>query len=155
MAAGKDGSWDEYEVADAVYFLAANIALSEPNAGERVEAAHELVVFYEAGELDVGRGLDLMNTIVPGLHVDERGQAAVVLARLSVDTDWDDTDRMEGMSEVFRLVTGVPLDAEERIGATVDLARLGARSSTRARVRRRGRGHGDPHYQGSHDREPH
>ena len=30
-------------------------------------------------------------------------------------------ERMSAASEVFRLVTGVPLNAESRMGATVDL----------------------------------
>ena len=34
---------------------------------------------------------------------------------------------MEVAGEVFRLVTGVPLAAEQRITATVDLAGIGAR----------------------------
>ena len=48
--------------------------------------------------------------------------------RLSIDDDWDDMDRLEAASEVFRLVTGVPLNAEKRLGAAVDLAGIGVRA---------------------------
>ena len=44
---------------------------------------------------------------------------------LSIASGWDNNDRVAAASEVFRLVTGVPLDVEVRIGAGVDLAGLG------------------------------
>lgn len=68
-----------------------------------------------------------MNTTALGLAINERRLAAASLARLSSDDDWDDADRMAAASEVFRLVTGVPLDAEQRLGATVDLAGVGVK----------------------------
>ncbi len=123
----KDSTWDEHETANGVFYLATLITGDEPNAGERIEAAHELVVLYEVGELDAGRGLDLMNMIAPSLHVNERRQATAALAKLSADDDWDDEDKLAAASEVFRLVTGVPLAAEERMGAAVDLAGLGVK----------------------------
>ena len=66
-----------------------------------------------------------MNTIAPSLSINGRRQAAAALAKLSTDDDWDDADRMEAASEVFRLVTSVPLDAQARVGAAVDLAGVG------------------------------
>ena len=122
-----DGQWDENDTERGIFQLATLITGEEVNAAERIEAAHEMVVLYEAGELDADHGLDLMNTIAPGLGVNERWQAAATLARLAADGDWDDADRMEAASEVFRLVTGVPLNAEERMGAAVDLAGVGAK----------------------------
>lgn len=119
--------WGEGETAEGVFYLAALITGDEPNPGERIEAAHEMVALYEAGELDADRGLDLMNTIAPDLSINERRQAAAALAKLSTDDDWDHADRMTAASEVFRLVTGVPLNAEQRMGATVDLAGVGAK----------------------------
>ena len=122
-----DDEWDELEAANAAFYLRAIITGDEPNPEERIEAAQEIVALYEAGELDPETALDLMNTIAPSLSINERRQAATVLARLSIDDDWDDVDRMEAASEVFRLVTGVPLNAEQRIGAAVDLAGIGVR----------------------------
>ena len=119
--------WGEGETAEGVFYLAALITGDEPNPGERIEAAHEMVALYEAGELDADRGLELMNTIAPDLSINERRQAAAALAKLSADDDWDHADRMTAASEVFRLVTGVPLDAGARLGAAVDLAGVGAR----------------------------
>ena len=121
----EDDEWDEAETAEVVFYLAALVTGDEPNPSERIEAAHEMVVLYEVGELDAGTALDLMNTVAPGLSINHRRQAAEALARLSADDDWDDTDRMEAASEVFRLVTGVPLDAEARMGAAVDLTGVG------------------------------
>ena len=46
---------------------------------------------------------------------------------LSIAGGWGNNDRVAVASEVFRLVTGVPLDVEVRIGAGVDLAGLGVR----------------------------
>ena len=126
-AKSKDGSWDEHEVADAVFFLAALIALSEPNVGERVEAAHEPAVLLEAGELELWQALDLMDIIAPGLGINERGLAADALMELSIADGWDNNDRVAAASEVFKLVTGVPLVVEARIDAGVDLAGLGVR----------------------------
>ena len=123
----KDDEWDELEAASAVFYLGAIITGDEPNPEERIEAAQEIVALYEAGELDSETALDLMNIIAPDLSINERRQAAAALARLSTDDDWDDADRMEAASEVFRLVTGVPLNAEQRLGAAVDLAGIGVR----------------------------
>ena len=67
-----------------------------------------MVVLYETGDLDADRGQDLMNTNAPGLSINENMQAVAALARLSEDDDWDDADCLEAVSEVFRLVTGVP-----------------------------------------------
>ena len=120
-----DDQWDEGETAEGVFYLASLITGDEPNPGERVEAAHEMVALYEAGDLDSETSLGLMDTIAPGLSINERRQAAAALAKLSADDDWDDADRMKAASEVFRLVTGVPLDAEQRVGAAVDLAGVG------------------------------
>ena len=122
-----DDQWDENETAEGVFYLAAFITGDEPNPGERIEAAHEMVALYETGDLDADNALGLMDTIAPSLGVNERRQAAAALARLSADDDWDDADRMEAASEVFRLVTGVPLNAEERMGAAVDLTGVGVK----------------------------
>ena len=123
----KDDEWDELEAASAVFYLGSIITGDEPNPEERVEAAFQMVALYEAGELDPETALDLMDAIAPDLSINERRQAATALARLSTDDDWDDADRMEAASEVFRLVTGVPLNAEQRLGAAVDLAGVGVR----------------------------
>ena len=122
-----DDQWDENATVEGVFYLATLITGDEPNPQERIEAAHEMVLLYEVGELDSHNALDLMDTIAPGLSINHRRQAAAALARLSADDDWDDADRMAAASEVFRLVTGVPLDAEQRMGATVDLAGVGVK----------------------------
>ena len=122
-----DDQWDEGETAEGVFYLASLITGDEPNPGERIEAAHEMVALYEAGDLDAETSLGLMDTIAPSLSVNERRQAAAALAKLSAEDDWDHADRMAAASEVFRLVTGVPLDAEARIGAAADLAGVGVR----------------------------
>ena len=122
-----DDQWDEGETAEGVSYLASLITGDEPNPGERVEAAHEMVELYEAGDLDSETSLSLMDTSAPGLSINERRQAAAALAKLSADDDWDDANRMAAASEVFRLVTGVPLDAEARMGAAAELAGVGVR----------------------------
>ena len=121
----EDDRWDEGETAEGVFYLAALITGNEPNAEERIEAAHEMVALYEAGDLDADTSLNVMDTIAPGLSINQRRQAASTLARLSADGNWDHADRMSAASEVFRLVTGVPLNAQERIDAAVDLTGVG------------------------------
>ena len=116
------GEWGEANAARAVFYLGALITGDEPNPEERVAAAQEMVALYRSGDLDAGRALDLMDTIAPHLEIDERRQAAASLAKLAADDDWDDADKMAAASEAFRLVTGVPLAAEQRMGAAVDLA---------------------------------
>ena len=116
------GKWGEAETSAAVRLLAAVVASGEMNAEERIVAANEMVDLYESGDLDADRALSLMDTIAPGLSINERRQASASLARLSADGDWNDTDKAAAASEVFRLVTGVPLDAEVHVGAAVDLA---------------------------------
>ena len=96
-------------------------AMSSPCTGS-VEA-----VLFEAGELELWQALDLMGIIAPGLGINERGLDADALMELSIADGWDNNDRVAVASEVFRLVTGVPLDVEARIGAGVDLAGLGVR----------------------------
>ena len=123
----EDDDWGEDETVSAVLQLSAVITGNEVNSGERIDAAHEMVALYESGDLDTDTALALMDTIAPGLSIEERRQAAAALARLSADDDWDDADRMAAASEVFRLVTGVPLAAEARVGATVDLVGLGVK----------------------------
>ena len=117
--------WDEADTFTAVQHLAAVVTGDEVNAEERIAAANEMVDLYEAGDLDADRAVNLLDTIAPGLSIDERRQASASLARLSASGDWNDADRMEAASEVFRLVTGVPLNAEERIDAAVDLTGVG------------------------------
>ena len=119
--------WDESDAARGVFYLSSLVTGDEPNADERIEAAHEMVALYEAGDLDADNALNLMDTIAPGLSINERRQAAAALARLASDGELDETERMAAASEVFRLVTGVPLNAEQRIGATVDLAGVGVK----------------------------
>ena len=121
----EDGQWDEGETAKGIFYLASLITGEEPNPEERIEAAHEMVALYEAGDLDAETTLGLMDTIAPSLSINERRQAAAALSKLSAEVDWDDEDRMRAASEVFRLVTGVPLDAEGRLGAAVDLTGVG------------------------------
>ena len=66
-----------------------------------------------------------MDTFAPSLSIKERRQAASTPTNPSADGDWDDNDRMRAASEVFRLVTSVPLDAEGYVGAAVDLTGVG------------------------------
>ena len=121
------GEWGEAETFAAVQHLAAMVTGDEVNAEERIAAANEMVDLYEAGDLDADRAVNLLDTIAPGLSIDERRQASASLARLSADSDWNDADRMEAASEVFRLVTGVPLNAEGRIDAAVDMTGVGVK----------------------------
>ena len=122
-----DDQWDETETAEGVLYLATLITGEEPNPQERIEAAREMVELYENGSLDADRGLTLMNTIAPGLSINERRKAAAALAKLSADDNGDNYDRMTAANEVFRLATGVPLDAEARMRAAVDLAGVGVK----------------------------
>lgn len=125
-AISEDGQWDEDEAFEGIFYLASLITGEEPNPAERIEAANELAILYQAGELDAANALDLMNTIAPGLGINQRRQAASALAVLASDGQLDGTERVTAASEVFRLVTGVPLAAEQRVGATVDLAAMAA-----------------------------
>ena len=120
-----DGHWSEAETFAAVQHLAAVVTGDEVNAKERIAAANEMVDLYEAGDLDADHALNLLDTIAPGLSINERRQASASLARVSNDGDWDHMDRVEAANEVFRLVTGVPLNAEGRIDAAVDLTGAG------------------------------
>ena len=99
----------------------------EPNAYERIYAAQQLVDIYESGNLTADTALHWMDIIAPDLGITERRQAAAVLAQLAADGELDESDRMAAASEIFRLVTGVPLAAEQRIAATVDLAGVGVK----------------------------
>ena len=65
----EDDQWDETETASAVFYLAALVTGDEPNPGERIEAAHEMVALYEAGDLDAETSLDLMDTLAPSLSI--------------------------------------------------------------------------------------
>ena len=120
-----DDEWDEADAANAAFYLGAAITGDEPNPEERVAAAQEMVALYRSGDLDTDKALNLMDTIAPHLEINERRQAAASLAKLSADGDWDDADKMAAASEAFRLVTGVPLAAEQRVGAAVDLTGVG------------------------------
>ena len=123
----EDGNWDEEQTAQGVFYLATLITGDEPNGEERIYAAQQLVGLYESGNLTADTALHWMDTIAPSLGINERRQAAAALAQLAADGDLDETERMAAASEVFRLVTGVPLAAEQRIGATVDLAGVGVK----------------------------
>ena len=67
----EDGQWDESETAEGVFYLASLITGDEPNPEERIEAAHEMVALYEAGDLNAETSLDLMDTIAPSLSINE------------------------------------------------------------------------------------
>ena len=123
----EDDEWDEEVVGAVVSRLAALVTGREANAVERIAAADEMVKLYWAGDLNTGRALGLMDTIAPGLSVLERTKAAELLAKLSAADDWDDANSSEAANEVFRLATGVPLQAEKRLGAAVDLAAIGVK----------------------------
>lgn len=123
-----DDDWDDSDTVAAVNHLATIITGGDFDAEASIAAATELVELYEDGELDAGRALDLMDTIAPMLSIDERTRAAGALARLSADEDWGNADKMEAASEAFRLVTGVPLKAQERVGAAVDLTGAGIKA---------------------------
>ena len=118
----EDGSWDERGSAEGIFYLAMFITGEEPNTQERIAAARNLVDIYESGNLADFVALHWMDRLAPDLDINERRQAAAALASLSSDGELNDAERMEAASEVFRLVTGIPLAAEQRIGATVDLA---------------------------------
>ena len=122
----EDGEWDRAETFAAVQLLAALITGDEVNAEGRIAAADEMVSLYTARNLGVDRAVNLLNTIAPGLSINERRQAAASLARMSA-SGWSDVDMMDAASEAFRLVTGVPLNAQGRIEATVDLTGVGVR----------------------------
>lgn len=121
----EDGEWDEHDTYDATQHLAAIIMGEEVNAEGRIAAANEMVALYESGDLDADTALNLMDTIAPHLGINERRQAAATLARLAAEDDWSREDKMRAASETFRLVTGVPLAANQRAGAAVDLTGMG------------------------------
>ena len=123
----EDDHWSEADALDAVQHLAEVITGEEINAEGRLAAANEMIDRYETGDLNADHALNLLDTIAPGMSINQRRQAAASLARLAADTDWDHSDRMTAASEVFRLVTGVPLDSEQRIDAAVDLTAVGVK----------------------------
>ena len=85
-----------------------------------------MVTLYKSGGLTSDNAVSLLNIIAPGLAINERQQAAASLARLAADTDWSDEGaKLAAANEAFRLVTGVPLNAQARLGAAVDLAGIG------------------------------
>ncbi len=111
----------------AVDLLAEFISGHEINGHERIAAAKEMTSLYESGYLDSEAALGLMDIIAPELSIAQRRQAAAALARLAADDDWNDEDRMAAASEVFRLATGVPLNAQQRIDAAIDSAGVAVR----------------------------
>ena len=121
------GEWNKRKTSDAVEQLAVIITGNEVSGEQRIAAAKELVDLYDKGELDGDRALGLLDVIAAELSIEERRQAAGALAKLSADGDLRGVDKMAAAGEVFRLVTGVPLNAEQRAGAAVDLAGLGVR----------------------------
>ena len=121
------GDWNKRKTSDAVEQIAVIITGNEVSGAQRIAAAKDLVDLYDKGELDGDRALGLLDVIAAELSIEERFQAASVLAKLSADDDWDDVDKMEAAGEVFRLVTGVPLNADQRVDAAVDLAGLGVK----------------------------
>ena len=121
------GEWDKRKTSDAVEQLAVIITGNEVSGAQRIAAAKDLVDLYDKGELDGDRALGLLDVIAAELSIEERRQAAGALAKLSADSDLRGVDKMAAAGEVFRLVTGVPLNAEQRVGAAVDLAGLGVR----------------------------
>ena len=123
----EDGSWDEKQTAQGVFYLATLIAGEEPNAEERLSAAQNLADMYEDGNLTADAALHWMDIIAPSLGISERRQAAASLAKLASDGELDETERIAAASETFRLVTGVPLSAEQRASAAVDLAGVGVK----------------------------
>ena len=118
----EDDNWSTADAASAAEHLAELVTGDEINSQERIAAAQQMTARYQSGDLDTGEALNLMNTIAPGLSISERRQAATALANLAADDDWDHEDGMAAASEVFRLVTGAPLNAEQRTAAAVDLA---------------------------------
>ena len=123
----EDDEWDGEEVGAIVSHLAALVTGKEVNAAERIAAADEMVKLYWAGDLHTGRALSLMDAIAPGLSLLERTKAAELLAKISAADNWDHAESTEAANEVFRLDTGVPLQAERRLGAAVDLAAMGVK----------------------------
>lgn len=121
------GEWNKRKTSDVVEQLAVIITGNEVSGAQRIAAAKELVDLYDKGELDGDRALGLLDVIAAELSVEERRQAAGALAKLSSDGDLRGVDKMAAAGEVFRLVTGVPLNAEQRVGAAVDLAGLGVK----------------------------
>ena len=122
----EDGQWDEGETAKGVFYLASRETSRIPESASRQPT--EMVAPSQAGELGTGTSLDLMDTIAASLSINEHRQVAVTLAKLSSVQNWDQANRMVATSEAFRLVTGVPLDAEARMGAAVDQAGVGVRT---------------------------
>ena len=121
------GEWNKRKTSDAVEQIAVIITGNEVSGAQRIAAAKELLDLYDKGELDGDRALGLLDVIAAELSIEERRQAAAALAKLSADGDLRGVDKMAAAGEVFRLVTGVPLNAEQRVGAAVDLAGLGVR----------------------------
>ena len=127
-ALSDDGEWDDAETLAAVNHLAGLVTGNAPNPQERIAAANQMVTLYKSGDLTSDNAVSLLNIIAPGLAINERRQAAASLARLAADTDWSDEGaKLAAANEAFRLVTGVPLNAQARLGAAVDLAGIGVK----------------------------
>ena len=118
----EDDHWSAADAASAVEHLAELATGRGINSRERVAAAEQMAFLYQSGNLASEDALNLMDTIAPELAVNERRHAASQLAKLAANDNWDDEDKMAAASEVFRLVTGAPLNVQQRQDAAVDLA---------------------------------
>ena len=107
--------------------LLAAIINDTTNDQTRLFAAMDMTLLYESGGLDSELALGLMDIIAPDLSINQRRQAAMALARLAADDDWNGEDKMAAASEVFRLATGVPLNTQQRIDAAIDSAGVAVR----------------------------
>ena len=77
---------------EAAVMLAKFSATDPQEAKQREQAAEELTMRFESGDLDVGRAVNLLSTITPDASTEDRTQVAGNLARLSSADDLDDRD---------------------------------------------------------------
>ena len=114
------GSFNSFDAASVL----ARFSTTDPAQGERrADAVGEIIELCRSGNVDNNRVLDLLQTLVPELSLEERRRAVDKLARISADGEWGDTETAEGVFYLASLITGDEPNPEERIEAAHEMGR--------------------------------
>ena len=92
------------------------------DAGQRADAARQMVALSRSGELNADKGSELMESIAPELSIRQRREAFQYLSRqFSRGGDWGPERTKRTAEEGYRLITGSRMQVEERTSAGVEL----------------------------------
>ena len=92
------------------------------DAGQRADAARQMVALSRSGELNADNGSELMDAVAPELSLSQRKEAFQYLNRqFSSGGDWGPERTKRAAEEGYRLITGGEMRVEERASAGVKL----------------------------------